>query len=316
MPMDNDDALVGRVLTRREAVVLLTAASAGLLTGCANGDARAGTTGGDSAAGDAIGPAMGTPTPVTAGVAAPSCVVQPEMTEGPYFLDKQLVRSDIRAEPTTGVLRAGAPLVLTFAVTSVSGGQCTPLSGALVDLWHCDAAGEYSGFTDTMQGFRTEGLRFLRGQQVTDASGAARFSTIYPGWYAGRAVHLHFKIRAAVPGAAASTYEFTSQLFFDESLTDKVHANAPYAAKGRRTLMNSGDGIFQSAGEQMVLALADASGSYTSTFAIGMDLTNAATGRADGGGGMGGPPPGGRPPGGRPPGGRPPGPPPRRPPAA
>ncbi len=308
--MDNDDELVGRVLSRREAVVLLTAAGAGLMTGCANGDARAAAATRVSGADAAARLAAGAPERTL----APACVVQPEMTEGPYFLDKQLVRSDIRAEPSTGALRAGVPLALTFAVTSVVGGQCTPLAGALVDLWHCDAAGEYSGFTDTMVGFRTEGLRFLRGQQVTDAAGLATFTTIYPGWYEGRAVHLHFKIRTAVPGAAASTYEFTSQLFFDESLTDAVHARAPYAAKGRRAVMNADDGIYRSAGAQMVLATASANDSYESTFAIGMDLSDAATGRADGGGGMGGGPPGGPPRGGRPSGGRPPGPPPRRPP--
>ena len=300
--MDNDDVLVGRILSRREAVVLLTGAGAGLVTGCTTGDARAAVQTSDGSTNVATIPSAASPANT-----APACVVRPEMTEGPYFLDKQLARSDIRAEPSTGVLRAGALLVLTFAVTRVTAGQCAPLAGALVDLWHCDAAGEYSGFADTTVGFRTEGLRFLRGQQTTDADGLAKFTTIYPGWYEGRAVHLHFKIRAAVPGATASTYEFTSQLFFDEALTDTVHAKAPYAAKGRRTLKNSGDDIFRSAGDQMVLSAGSASDGYASTFAIGMDFTDAAAGRADGGGGMGGRPPRG---------GRPPGPPPPRPPGA
>jgi protocatechuate 3,4-dioxygenase beta subunit len=121
----------------------------------------------------------------------------------------------------------------------------------------------YSDATDI--GFNPRGQRFLRGFQLTDASGLAQFTTIYPGWYAGRAVHIHFKIRT---GGA----QFTSQLYFDESLTDQVHTQAPYNGKGRRNTLNTQDGIFQGGGSQLVLAAAPEGSGYGATFDIALQL--------------------------------------------
>lgn len=292
--MDNDDQLVGRLLDRRDAVRLLALTGAGLLVGCNRGAAAA-----DSAAGAAAGEVAAGAT--GAAGALPACLVKPELTVGPYFLDRQLDRSDIRAEPTTGRLRAGAPLALTFRVSRVDGGQCAPLAGAMVDLWQCDAEGIYSGVADEQEGFRTVGQKFLRGYQVTGADGLARFTTIYPGWYPGRTVHVHFKIRtpadvALAEGAAAQApatsrvYEFTSQLFFDEATTDRVFAQAPYAARGRRDTTNARDGIYREAGDRLLLAVAPSGEGYAGTFDIGLDLSDVATGRADVDG-----PPGSRP---------------------
>lgn len=177
--MDNDDLPIGRVLDRREAVRLMAAAGAAVLVGCDRGDAA--TTG--SAAGSAASTTAATTT-----AALPGCVVRPELTLGPYFLDNQLNRSDIRSEPGTGVAKPGVPLVVEFNVSQISNGQCLPLKGAMVDVWHCDADGVYSGVVDQGEGFNTVGQKFLRGHQVTDDKGAARFTTIYPGWYPGRAV--------------------------------------------------------------------------------------------------------------------------------
>lgn len=123
--------------------------------------------------------------------------------------------------------------------------------GRLVDVWHCDALGAYSDVRD--RGFNTIGQRFLRGYQLTDASGVASFTTIYPGWYAGRAVHVHFEIRSA-PGAS-SGLEFTSQLFFDEAVSDVVRALAPYNTKGRRSTLDTSDGIYRGGGSQLLLPL-------------------------------------------------------------
>src|SRR5439155_11042819 len=121
----------------------------------------------------------------------------------------------------------------------------TPLTGALVDIWHCDGLGSYSDIA--MQS--TQGQRFLRGYQTTDGNGIAQFVTIYPGWYMGRAVHIHVKVRTNPAGSAG--LEFTSQMFFDESLTDAVHAQPPYSAKGRRDTLNAADGIFLGGGNQV-----------------------------------------------------------------
>jgi protocatechuate 3,4-dioxygenase beta subunit len=118
---------------------------------------------------------------------------------------------------------------------------CLPLAGAIVDVWHCDALGVYSDVADP--GFDTSGQKFLRGFQQTDGDGVARFLTIYPGWYPGRTVHIHFKIRS--PASDGSVYDFTSQLFFDDSLSDSVFTSSPYAAKGERGTRNQDDGIFR-----------------------------------------------------------------------
>src|SRR5262249_41248814 len=123
----------------------------------------------------------------------PACVAKPELTEGPYFVDEKLNRSDIRGEPGGSALTAGAPFALAFAVSRLDGRMCAPISGAMVDVWHCDALGVYSDSRDP--GFDTSGKKFLRGYQLTDESGIARFTTIFPGWYRGRTVHIHFKIR-------------------------------------------------------------------------------------------------------------------------
>jgi protocatechuate 3,4-dioxygenase beta subunit len=137
-----------------------------------------------------------------------------------------------------------------------------------VDIWHCDALGVYSDVQDP--GFNTIGQKFLRGYQVTDAHGEARFVTIYPGWYPGRTVHIHFKIRTAP--VAQRHFEFTSQLYFDDVLTDRVHAAPPYAANGLRTARNQHDGIFRHGGDQLMLAPTVVAEGYAAAFAIGLRL--------------------------------------------
>jgi protocatechuate 3,4-dioxygenase beta subunit len=168
-----------------------------------------------------------------------ACVLTAALTEGPYFVDEKLNRSDIRSDPATGVVSAGVPLELRFNVQRVSDASCMPLTGAYLDVWHCDAAGNYS---DVSGG--GAGKKFLRGYQITDANGSAAFTTIYPGWYPGRAVHVHFKLRLFA--GSSKTYEFTSQFFFDEALTSVVHAQSPYDTKGTRNVVNTRDGIYNS----------------------------------------------------------------------
>lgn len=291
MTMFDDDLPVGSVLSRRDAVRLLAVSGAAMLAGCRSSNGAAGAANTASAA-----------TAGGANAALPRCVAKPELTVGPYFVERQLNRSDVRIEPTTNALKDGAPLRLTFNVKQIANGDCTPLPGAMVDIWQCDAAGVYSGVADQTVGFNTEGQTFLRGHQVTDANGVGRFITIYPGWYQGRAVHIHFKIRTPADAVASNrtegVYEFTSQLFFDESVTDRVHAEAPYAVKGQRDRRNENDGIYRQAGDTLLLDVATASNGYDATFDIGLDLSDTETGRPDN---MrrGGP---GRPGGARPPG--------------
>jgi protocatechuate 3,4-dioxygenase beta subunit len=168
---------------------------------------------------------------------SPTCVLTAALTEGPFFVDEKLNRADIRTDPATGTVSAGIPLALTFNVSRVANNACTPLTGAYLDVWHCDAGGVYSDVSGSSQ-------KFLRGYQVTDANGVAKFTSIYPGWYRGRAVHIHFMLRLFA--GTARTYEFTSQFFFDDALTDSVYTVSPYDSRGTRDRRNSNDGIYNS----------------------------------------------------------------------
>lgn len=207
-------------LTRRRALQW-----AGALGLAALGSACAGDDG-DSAA-----PATSTAT----GTAAPDCVLMPELTAGPYYLDLDLVRSDI-AEG-----RPGLPLDLR--VTVVDAEACEPIERAAVDVWHCDAGGAYSGVEGA------EGETFCRGVQLTDAAGVAEFRTVFPGWYTGRAVHIHVKVQ--VDGDQTHT----GQLFFDPEVTSAVYALEPYAERGGQDVANESDGIYAQSGGVTVVAV-------------------------------------------------------------
>jgi protocatechuate 3,4-dioxygenase beta subunit len=255
--MHNDDATIGRLLTRRELVVLFGASGVAALAHKLS--AQSGATPSSAAA----------------------CVVQPQQTEGPYFVDEKLLRSDIRPDPITGAVSPGASLALALNVSQVrADGSCAPLPGAQVDVWQCDAMGAYSDVKD--RNFDTTGRKFLRGHQITDTSGSARFVTIYPGWYPGRAVHIHFKIRTA---AAPAAHEFTSQFYFDEATTDRVHAREPYAAHAGKRMMNEQDRIFQSGGSQLMLPVVQDGSGYAAAFNVAMrpgDAPPAGRGRRGG----------------------------------
>jgi protocatechuate 3,4-dioxygenase beta subunit len=244
--MDNDDVLIGRLLGRREAMKLLGAGGAGALGGWR------------LAAAEQSVPA-----------AAATCVVRPELTEGPYFIDGTLARSDIRADTSTGAVRQGVPLALTFAVSQLAAGRCAPLAGALVHLWQCDAVGVYSGVADPRTRSGNPKDNALRGIQTTDAEGRAKFTTIYPGWYRGRAVHIHFKIRTQRTSGA---YEYTSQLFFPEALNDEIHGREPYASHGRRDTLNQRDGIYRQAGDQLLLQPSKSASIYVAGIDIALAL--------------------------------------------
>lgn len=200
-------------------------------------------------------------------VVPPSCVVRPALTEGPYFVDEKLARSDIRSDPSNGSVRPGTPLTLTFLVSRVSGTSCAAHAGATVDVWHCDAQGVYSDASDPNFG-STKGTTFLRGYQRTDTRGQASFLTIWPGWYQGRAVHIHFKIRTTAANGQVS--DFTSQLFFTEALNDQAFSQSPYSQKTGTRLRNEGDGIFQGSGGKLTLSPAKNADGYAASFPIGL----------------------------------------------
>jgi protocatechuate 3,4-dioxygenase beta subunit len=188
-----------------------------------------------------------------------SCILTPAKTEGPYFVDEKLKRSDIRVDPVDGSVQAGVKLTLRFVIVSADGG-CAPISGAQVDVWHANASGLYSD--EAQNG--TSGHKYLRGYQVTGADGAATFVTVFPGWYSGRTIHIHFKVRKG-------DYEFTSQLFFDESTIGSVMAKSAYSSRGTPDTDNGEDNIYGSDGDELTVALkGDGSGGLTGTFTVGL----------------------------------------------
>jgi protocatechuate 3,4-dioxygenase beta subunit len=160
-----------------------------------------------------------------------------------------MIRSDIRDD------REGTPLRLALRVLDAT--TCAPLPDAVVDVWHCDALGVYSGFEEG------EGATFLRGAQVTNADGVAELVTIYPGWYRGRTVHIHAKVHLA------NTTVLTSQLYFPEDVTDQVYSRQPYASDGGRDTTNAEDNIFD---EQMVMTLSEDGDGFLAVMNVNVEV--------------------------------------------
>jgi len=268
--MDNDDRQVGRVLRRREVLALLGAAGgAAVLVG----GSRAVFT---QAAAAAPLPAGSNTT--LAQTSAATCVVKPELTEGPYFVDEGLNRPDIRVEPSDGSMKEGSPLELTFNVSQFASGACgAPLAGAQVDVWHCDALGVYSG--EPSEG--SEGETYLRGIQLTDGNGQVKFATIYPGQYPGRTTHIHVKVHiggqrgnGAYSGGHVS---HTGQLFTNDRDDAEVFAVAPYNRNHVELTPRNADFIFRDQhGSSSELALAPAGNSlvrdgFTAKVTLGVE---------------------------------------------
>ena len=204
--------------------------------------------------------------PAAVASGAVRCILTPELTEGPYYIAGEKVRRDI----TEG--RPGVPLALRTSVVSAS--TCKPIRGAAVDIWHCDAGGLYSGYTSGAGGgpgggggghqSPTDTQTFMRGIQRTDADGLAQFKTIYPGWYTGRAVHIHVKVHVR------GTVVHTGQLFFPDALTDAVYTRSPYASRGTRDKRNADDSIYVNGGSKgMVTAVKSGTG-YIARITMGV----------------------------------------------
>lgn len=264
----------GRSINRRQALLGLGSVGLAALLAACGKKSTSSTAAGSSSTGS--GDAASTSTSSSSSTAAASgdvaallesagsCAVVPELTEGPYYIDAGNVRSDIRED------RQGTPLRLAIRVRNSP--DCTPRANAVVDIWHCDAAGSYSGFESSSTGANgggpgggggmggpppggggpgggggsggntpTDTKRYLRGSQLSGADGVAQFVTVYPGWYRGRTVHVHVKVHVG------KNQVVTSQLFFDEAVTREVYASGPYATHSGQDTTNANDGIFAKA---------------------------------------------------------------------
>jgi protocatechuate 3,4-dioxygenase beta subunit len=182
-----------------------------------------------------------------------ACTLYPEQTAGPFYLDLDLLRRDIREG------KPGAPLSLIFRVQAE---DCSPLKDLAVDVWHCDANGVYSGFPNQLGGIDTSGETFLRGTQVTDESGVAQFESIYPGWYPGRTTHIHFRVHTS------SSVEATSQLYFPESVTEEIYASSPYDVRGPKDTPNALDGIATANPAPLAMITSNMSAGYVASILV------------------------------------------------
>ena len=181
-----------------------------------------------------------------------TCVLAPEQTEGPYYIANEAVRRNI----TEG--RPGTPLSLRAFVVNAS--TCRPIKGAAVDIWHADAAGDYSAF-----GQGAASRTFMRGVQKTNAKGLALFRTVYPGWYPGRTVHIHVKVHLG------GNVVHTGQLYFSDSTTDAVYKKAPYSSRPNRPTRNADDSIYRNGGKRSQVSLSKTSaGLYVATITMGV----------------------------------------------
>lgn len=197
------------------------------------------------------------------------CMLSTEVTEGPFYVDPKLVRSDI----TEG--RPGLPMTLRLQVVSA---DCTPVVGARVDVWHCDAGGVYSGVQNLGGGADTVGQTFLRGTQPTDTTGVATFQTIFPGWYSGRTTHVHYMVYLDEKTV------LTSQIFFDEAVNQAIYDDhEAYARDGARDMLNADDGIAADAGDGAYaqVKMTEPDGAMEAALVVGINPEGGSSGLLD-----------------------------------
>jgi protocatechuate 3,4-dioxygenase beta subunit len=231
-----------KTLGRRELLAVFGAGVGAAFAGCTSSPSSPSTTS----------------TSTSSGSSSSACTVVPSETEGPYPDQAGMISNPafFRRDITEG--KPGLALTLRLTLVNVSNG-CSPLGGYNIEVWQCDAAGNYSEYGNSV------GQTFLRGVQTTDASGQVTFSTVYPGWYQGRATHIHVDV------FRGTTLVKTTQIAFPEDVTRGVYGTGVYASRGQNTTSNAGDMVFS---DGVSLELASLSGStssgYTATLTIGI----------------------------------------------
>ena len=230
-----------KTIERRQALKAIGGAGLGFAFGC-----------GGATAASPLAPSAPTPTPT--GTPTAACAVTPTETLGPFPSLTDLVRSDIRET------RAGTVLTLTIKVVNANS-SCAPVANASVEIWHVDAAGNYSEYGSQA------GQTYLRGIQTTNTSGEVTFTTIYPGWYQGRATHIHLEVTIAGRSVKAT------QFAFPEAVNNAVHGSGVYASRGNNPLSNLSDGIFaDSLSSELVTPVGSPTSGYAATFQVGISV--------------------------------------------
>jgi protocatechuate 3,4-dioxygenase beta subunit len=241
-------------LNRREALGLLGAAGAALTAACGGDTPTSPSTVSTLTTTTTTTTPPTTTNPPTAG-ATGTCIVSPNETIGPYPSLADFVRSDIREN------KQGLPLTLTITVVNTTA-SCAPVSGAVVDVWQCDADGNYSQYGSERN------LTYLRGLQTTDSNGRVTFVTIYTGWYQGRATHIHVEV--SLNGRSVKV----TQIAFPEDVTASVYRTGVYASSGQNPTTTARDNVFSDgvAEEMIAITGGDATSGFTSTFQVGVAL--------------------------------------------
>ncbi|MBO7935212.1 MULTISPECIES: intradiol ring-cleavage dioxygenase [Streptomyces] len=286
-------------ITRRRALVVTggTAVAGGLAVA------------GYQAASADSGTATSASASASASTGAACMTLMTSVTEGPYYLDGALVRKDI----TEG--KSGVPLTLRLAVVDATDG-CTPVKGAAVEIWHCDAWGYYSGYTtanpggsapaESEDGSTADDDTYLRGYQVANANGVVKFETIFPGWYTPRTCHIHVKVHTGGE-KEDGTYEggkvnFTGQFFFDDAIAEEIFTLEPYSRHSGSYTVLDDDMVYDGGGAASGLLTLEAvhkkdpSKGYKGFLTLGIDPDAENTGAGGGGEGGGGEGGGGTPP--------------------
>ena len=233
-----------RTFNRREALGLLGAAGAAVAAACGSSP----TTPTSTTSGSSTG---GTTT-------SSACAVSPDETAGPYP-DRTGMASNsafYRQDITEG--KSGLPLTLALTIVNVRN-SCAPVANANVEIWQCDAVGTYSEYGSAA------GQTFLRGLQTTNANGSVTFRTVYPGWYMGRATHIHLQVY--LNGAVVKM----TQVAFPETISSAVYRTGVYASHGQNSTTNSSDNVFSDGTDHELATLSgDTSSGYTATLTVGI----------------------------------------------
>ena len=200
-----------------------------------------------------------------------SCIVTADEVEGPYpYVGGESANPLDRSDVTAG--QTGVPLTLSFIVVD-AGNNCNVVSNARVDIWHCNKDGYYSGYANQNSSLGTKsyvGETWLRGYQLTDSTGVAKFTTIYPGWYQGRATHIHIEV------FVNGVMEKTTQICFSESINNVVYTSSLYSTHGVNPITNEADSIFGNSttdlANETVALTGSVSEGYSGSYTIGIKL--------------------------------------------
>ena len=255
-PIDN------RLLSRRKALGLLSFAGAAFGMGCASPTTPSTTLGSstDTSSASVSGSVSTSGTTATAA----GCVTSPEETAGPYPDRLGMINNAafFRQDITEG--KSGLPVTLAMTVVNTKSG-CAPVANAQVEIWQCDATGNYSEYAQPS--FNGSGQTFLRGLQTTDANGRVTFKTIYPGWYAGRATHIH--VQVFMNGLTLKT----TQIAFPEDVSAAVYRTGVYASHGQNSTTNARDNVFaDGVTDEMASVAGDTVNGYTAALQIGISV--------------------------------------------